>query len=173
MRCVLKKFVEHRTATDRRLSGTGSMPGSNGSGRLKRVGVLALISIVTLNFWTGSPLIALWLGSRVQGSGDLTMLVVAVVVLTIAALSLALIRVLNSLSAAYDRLTGRPKRRRETSWLRSRDVERLDFQKQRGAPAARLSPVDIILVVSVVVPVVLFEFWFFFYASDPIPKWAF
>jgi hypothetical protein len=42
-----------------------------------------------------------------------------------------------------------------------------------GASLARLSPVDVILVVSVVVPFVLFEIWFFFYASDPIPKWAF
>jgi hypothetical protein len=141
--------------------------------RLKRIGVLALITIVTFNLWTGSPLVALWLGSRVQGSGRLTMLVVAVVVVAVGVLSLALVRVLNSLTHAYDRLTGRPRRRRETAWLRSRDVERLDLQKERGASAARLSPVDVILVLSVVVPFVAFEIWFFFYASDPIPKWAF
>lgn len=140
---------------------------------LQRVGLLALITIVTLNFWTGSPLVALWLGSRVQGSGRLTMLVVAVVVLTVGALSLGLIRVLNSLTDAYDRLTGRARGRRETSWLRSRDVERLDFQRQRDAPATRPSAVDIILVLSVVVPFVLFEVWFLLWASDPIPKWAF
>lgn len=143
------------------------------SARLKRVGLLALVSIVTLNFWTGSPLVALWLGSRVQGSGRLSMLVVAVVVLTIGALSLTLIRVLNSLSQAYERLMGRPSRRREASWLRGRDVERLEFQRERGAPAARLSALDVILVVSAVVPFIAFEVWFFFFASDPIPKWAF
>ena len=121
--------------------------------RLKRVGLLALITIVTLNFWTGSPLLALRLGSWVQGSGGLTMLVVTVVVLTVGMISLVLIKVLNSLTVAYDELTGRPIRRRETAWLRSRDVERLDFQRQRGAPAARVSAVDIVLVLSVVVPI--------------------
>jgi hypothetical protein len=101
------------------------------------------------------------------------MMVVAVVVLAVGAVSLVLIRALNSLTEAYDKLTGRPRRRRETAWLRSRDIERLDLQRERGNPSARLSAVDFILVISVVVPVVLFEFWFFLYASDPIPKWAF
>jgi hypothetical protein len=158
---------------DRAPSVSSSLKGSGWLARLERVGVLSLISILTLNFWTGSPLFALWLGSRVQGSGRLTMLVVAVILVTIGVLSLVLIRALNSLTQAYDRLTGRPSRRREASWLRSRDVERLDLQKERGAPEARPSAVDIILVVSVVVPFVAFEIWFFFYASDPIPKWAF
>ena len=140
---------------------------------MERAGLLALISILTLNFWTGSPLFALWLGSRVQGSGRLSMLVVAVILVTIGALSLVLIRMLNSLTHAYNRLTGRPVRRRETSWLRSRDIERLDLQRERGAPEVRLTAVDFILVASVVVPIVGFEIWFFVYASDPIPKWAF
>ncbi len=143
------------------------------SARLRRVAVLALIAIVTLNLWTGSPLVALWLGSKVQGSGGLTMLVVAVVVVTVAVLSMLLVTALNSLVHTYNKLTGRPNRRREAAWLRSRDIERLAFQKQRAAPEVRLSPVDVILVVSVVLPVVAFEVWFFLYASDPIPKWAF
>jgi hypothetical protein len=101
------------------------------------------------------------------------MLVVAVVVISFGFVSLALVRILNSLTYRYDHLTGRPRRRRETAWLRSRDIERLDFQRQRGGSAARLSAVDYILVVSAVVPVVAFELWFFLYATDPIPKWAF
>jgi len=141
--------------------------------RIRRVGLLAAIAVAALNLWTGSPLVALWLGAQVQGSGRLTMLVVAVVVVTVGALSLLLVRLLNSLTYEYDRLTGRPRRRREASWLRSRDVERLDLQRSRSAPDARLTPVDIILVLSVVLPFVAFEIWFFLYASDPIPKWAF
>jgi hypothetical protein len=141
--------------------------------RLQRAGILALITIVTLNFWTGSPLVALWVGSRVQGSGRLTMLVVAVVVVVFAVISFLLLGLLNTLSETYDRMVGRPKRRKETAWLRSRDIERLDYQRERGAQTARLTVVDVILVLSVVVPIVVFEIWFFVYASDPIPKWAF
>ena len=35
--------------------------------RAKRYGLAALIAFVALNVWTGSPLLALWIGSQVQG----------------------------------------------------------------------------------------------------------
>ena len=35
--------------------------------RLKRFLLAALMAVLVLNIWTGGPLLALWLGSRVQG----------------------------------------------------------------------------------------------------------
>ena len=35
--------------------------------RAKRFGLAALMAFLALNIWTGSPLLALWIGSRVQG----------------------------------------------------------------------------------------------------------
>ena len=36
--------------------------------RLKRLGLVALMAFLALNVWTGSPLLSLWIGSRIQGS---------------------------------------------------------------------------------------------------------
>src|SRR3712207_8893896 len=36
-------------------------------GRLKRIVLAAAMALLALNVWTGSPLLAVWLGSRVQG----------------------------------------------------------------------------------------------------------
>src|SRR5688572_23403566 len=47
---------------------------------LKRIALAALLTIVGLNVWTGGPLLALWVGSRVQGEGSPTMGAVFVVV---------------------------------------------------------------------------------------------
>ena len=47
--------------------------------RLKRAGLLSLMSVTTVNVWTGSPLMALWVGSRVQTLGASTMAAFATV----------------------------------------------------------------------------------------------
>ena len=39
------------------------------SDRAKRFLLAALMALLVLNLWTGGPLLALWLGSRVQGDG--------------------------------------------------------------------------------------------------------
>ena len=38
-----------------------------GMDRAKRFGLAALMAFLALNIWTGSPLLALWIGSQVQG----------------------------------------------------------------------------------------------------------
>jgi hypothetical protein len=77
------------------------------------------------------------------------------------ALTLALTR----LSARYDELTGRPPAARRTSpWLRSMRGEREELAKRRQG----VSPVERIVVVSVVLCVVAFEVWFFFFAGSSI-----
>jgi hypothetical protein len=135
--------------------------------RLKRVGLAALMIVVALNVWTGSPALALWVGSRVQGTGGLSMAAVFVVIVVFAALSLSLGVLLSWLGATYDRITGvAPTTRRHVSWLRSMRGERVQYDDS----PPRLTALERTLVAMVVIAFVLFEIWFFFFSSSPIDQ---
>jgi hypothetical protein len=134
-------------------------------GRLKRAAMLAVMSVVSLNVYTGSPLLGLWVGSRVQGDGPPSMGAIAAVAAVFLSLSLALVRVLGFLGRTYDRMVGRPpSARTHTPWLRSMRGER---PREQG-PEYRLSALDYVLVISVIVAAAAFEIWFFFFSSSPI-----
>jgi hypothetical protein len=137
-------------------------------GRLKRIGLLSGMALATVNIWTGSPLLALWIGSRaVTGSGQATLGAIALVAIAIAVFSLLLIRVLGALQATYDEVTGQRRSiRRHTPWLRSSRGERPHEQPEGVRP----SPVELMLIVSVVICVTAFEIWFFFYSGSPIDQ---
>jgi hypothetical protein len=93
------------------------------------------------------------------------MLAVFVVVVMLAVLVLALATALSSLSAAYDRVTGRPPAPRQPApWLRSMRAERQsEVAREHG-----LTGMERMLVVSVVLAVIAFEVWFFFFSGSPI-----
>jgi hypothetical protein len=125
------------------------------------------MALVTVNIWTGSPLLALWVGSRVQGSGTPSMLAVAVAAVSLGVFSYMLVRLLARIDAVYARVSGRPTTvSRHVPWLRSMRGERPHPQKH----ARELSPLEVILIATVVVVVVLFEVWFFFYSPSPIDQ---
>jgi hypothetical protein len=131
----------------------------------KRVAFAALLTIVGLNVWTGGPLLALWVGSRVQGSGPPTMGAVFVVVVVLAAVCLVLALVFGRLNAAYLDMTGQaPTVRQHTPWLRSMRGER----PQEAGVEPTLTTPERILVGMVVVAFALFEVWFFFFSGSPI-----
>lgn len=131
---------------------------------LRRVGLVVAMAVVSINIWTGSPLVALWIGSQVQGSGPPTMTAVFVVVLVFATLSLALTKLLALLDAAYQGGgTGR-KVRHHVAWLRSMRGERAHYP----GDSAPLTALERVLIVVVVVAVVLLEIWFFFFAGSPL-----
>ena len=134
--------------------------------RVRRVGLVAAMGLVTLNIWTGAPLFAIWVGSRLQhDSNQPTMGAVAVVVIVLAIVCFALVRVLAVLSARYDRVVGRrPQRRRESPWLRSLRGERAHL------PLAErpLQAIEYVLVVAVLVCATAFEIWFFFFSGSPL-----
>ena len=131
----------------------------------KRALLASLSAVVAVNIWTGCPLFAVWVGSRAVGSSGLSMGAVFLVVGVLAAGEIALTLALTWLSARYDELTGRPPAARRTSpWLRSMRGEREDLAKRRQG----VSPVERIVVVSVVLCVVAFEVWFFFFAGSSI-----
>jgi hypothetical protein len=131
----------------------------------KRIAFAALLTIVGLNVWTGGPLLALWVGSRVQGSGPPTMGAVFVVVVVLAAVCLALAMMFSRLNAKYEEMTGQASTvRQHTPWLRSMRGERPQYQ---GVEPTLTTP-ERILVGMVVVAFVLFEIWFFFFSGSPI-----
>jgi hypothetical protein len=125
------------------------------------------MAVVATNIWTGGPLLALWIGSRVQGQGPPSMGAVAAAAVALGVISYALVKVLARLDDAYGRLTGtRSTVSRHIPWLRSMRGERPHPQHH----ARELSPMEVVLVVSVVVVVALFEVWFFFYSPSPIDQ---
>jgi hypothetical protein len=133
--------------------------------RLKRAGLLALMAIVGLNIWTGSPLMALWLGSRVVGDDRISMGAVAVVVIAMVTFSVLLIRLLAALSQRYERLTVRPPARRQPApWMRSMRAERVTRESAR----AQVTALDVVLVGVVLLAIGAFEVWFFFFSGAPI-----
>jgi hypothetical protein len=134
--------------------------------RIERVGIVVAMTLTTINIWTGAPLLAVWVGSRVQGDAATTkMSTIVVIAAVLFTVSIVLIRVLAAMDEAYGRVAGRKSRvRRHTPWLRSMRGER----PHEHSADDRLSPLEILLVVSVVVCVVVFEIWFFFFSSSPI-----
>ena len=123
--------------------------------------------LATLNLWTGGPLLALWIGSRVQGSGAPSMLAVGVVAVSLGLLSYALVELLAVLDARYARVSGRRTTvSRHVPWLRSMRGER----PHQPRHARELSPLEVVLIASVVVVIALFEVWFFFYSPSPIDQ---
>jgi len=132
-----------------------------------RLGLVCAMAVVATNIWTGGPLLALWIGSRVQGAGPPSMAAVAVAAVSLGAVSYVLVRLLARLDDAYGRRTGRRSSvSRHVPWLRSMRGERPHPQRH----ARELSPLEIVLVVSVVLVVALFEVWFFFYSPSPIDQ---
>jgi hypothetical protein len=133
---------------------------------MRRLVILTLMALVSLNIWTGAPLFALWVGSQlVHGTGGLTMTAAAAVVVTLAATCLALLSALGRLTVRYDEITGRPPRtRQQAPWLRS-------LRGERAHPTLTeqpLRPVEYILVAVVLVACTAFEVWFFFFSGSPL-----
>ena len=129
----------------------------------KRVGLLALMALAAVNLFTGAPLFAIWVGSRVQGdSGALTMTAVFVVVLVLALVCCALVWTLNALGGIHDELLGRPAGRRQSPWMRPFNSP--SGRRQAGA----LRALDRILVGAVVLAGLAFEAWFFFFAGSSL-----
>ena len=140
--------------------------------RIKRAAVLAATAVVGVNVWTGSPLLALWVGSRVEDSSTSTgpsMAAIFVVVVVMAVLSWALLRLLYRLQDRYFKLSGREPRRYRSTWLQSMRAERGEWQRQHD-PSVRATAFEITVMICVVAAVAVFEIWFFFYSPSPIDQ---
>jgi hypothetical protein len=135
------------------------------SDRVKRFLLAALTALLVLNLWTGGPLLALWLGSRVQGEGPPKMGAIGVVILALVVISVALYRALQATTRAYDELTGGgPTVRQHAPWLRSMRGERPEY----GGVRPELSSAERIVVGGVLAAFAAFEIWFFFFSGSSI-----
>src|SRR6476469_6963647 len=135
---------------------------------LKKIGLVTASAVCSINLWTGAPLLAVWVGSKVQGNlNNLSMTAVFSVIVVLGAMVFLLATALTWLNAKYDDLSGRPAAARQTSpWLRSmRDEREADVQHKHG-----ISAVERIVVICAVAGVLAFELWFFFFAGSSLPN---
>jgi hypothetical protein len=130
---------------------------------LARIALAGLTAVLAINLWTGAPLFAIWVGSRVQKGTGLTMTTVAVVMGTLAVCVTLLVLALTRVEAAYKTVTGQPTNRRTPPWLRSMRGERPEDTHAEG-----LTGFEKGLAAAVVLGVVAFEGWFFFFAGSSI-----
>jgi hypothetical protein len=139
---------------------------SRRSGRLKPILLAAAMAFLALNVWTGSPLLAVWLGSKVQGEeSQPSMGAYAVVILSLIAFSWGLYQLLKRVMGAYQDATGTtPTVRSHAPWLRSMRGERPDYPGN----TSRISGVEKIVVMSVLIAATAFEIWFFFFSGSSI-----
>ncbi len=123
--------------------------------------------VATVNTWTGGPLLALWVGSKVQGQYTTpSMAAIGATVVTLALVLFLLARLITRLDARYGEVVGRPKRTRQPMpWLRS-------LRDRYGDPPQEVEPLtalEWILVGMVVLVFACFEVWFFLFAGSPLP----
>jgi len=127
---------------------------------LYRIVLGILSTLVSINLWTGGPLLALWVGSRVQASiGTLSMGAVGATIGVLIVVTYVLYRLLAWLNVRYYAAIGRRLPRQQAAWLKPMSGERRALQVRRP-----LSGVERIVVISVVVAVLALEVWFFFFA---------
>ena len=133
--------------------------------RAKRFGLAALMAFLALNIWTGSPLLALWIGSRVQGEeSQASMAAFAAVIGSLAVFSILLYQALKRVMYAYQETTGTlPTVRSHAPWLRSMRGERPAYGERQV-----ISGAERIVVVTVILAAAAFEVWFFFFSGSPI-----
>jgi hypothetical protein len=135
---------------------------------LKKIGLVTASALCSINLWTGAPVLAVWVGSKVQGNlNNLSMTAVFSVVAVLAATVFLLALLLTWLNAKYDELTGRPPAARQTSpWLRSmRDEREENVRRKYG-----IGGVERVVVICAVAGVLAFEIWFFFFAGSSLPN---
>jgi hypothetical protein len=133
---------------------------------LKRLAIAAATAFLSINLWTGAPLLALWVGSHSSDDTVLSMRAVFIVVLVLAMLVLVIAIVLTWLSNTYDELVGRPQSERRMPWLRSMRGE------AEGHISARVGITlpERIVMTSVYLAVIALLIWFLFFAGSSLPN---
>jgi|SRR5579875_290288 len=133
--------------------------------RVRLVVLAAASAVISVNIWTGAPLLALWVGSKVAPASGTSMGAIVVVLAVLAATVSGLAWLLARINAAYDQLIGRDQGRRVAPWLRSMRAERRQYERSRR----QLTAVERLAIVSVVCAVFALEVWFFLFAHYHLP----
>jgi hypothetical protein len=132
---------------------------------LKRVALAGATAFLTVNIWTGAPVLALWVGSQVVGQRALSMTAVGVVIVVLTALVIVMALALAWLNNTYDELTGRPSAERRAPWLRSMRAEAEGHISQR----AGITLLERIVMINVYIAVITLLVWYIFFAGAPSP----
>ncbi len=133
---------------------------------VKRAILAGVSAFVAVNIWTGAPLLALWVGSRLVGQTALSMRGVMIVVAVLAALVFALTVLLTWLNQAYLDLTQARRAARQPQWLSHLGEE----HRQDVGRWAAFSRIEQIVVASVYAAAITLLIWFFFIAGSPLPQ---
>jgi hypothetical protein len=132
---------------------------------IKRITLAALTTFVTVNLVTGGPLLALWVGSRIQtAAGQLSMAAVGATIGILIVETFVLYKALTFLNAAYNEAIGRSLPRRQLPWHKPMSGERGSFAAKRPLLAT-----ERIVVWTVVAAGLAFEAWFFVLAHFKLP----
>ncbi len=127
----------------------------------KRLTLAAATAFVTVNIWTGAPVLALWVGSQAVEQRALSMTGIVVVVVVLAVLVFLMAALLGWLNNTYDELVGRPTIERRSPWLRSMRAEAEGHISQRVG----VTLLERIVVANVYVVVIGFLVWLVFFAG--------
>jgi len=131
----------------------------------KRALLAGATAFIAVNLWTGAPLLALWVGSKVVGQKTLSMRAVFVVLVVLAVVLYGMTLALAWLNATYDELIGRRRGERRLTWLRSMNTQ----ESETVSEGAGISALERLIMASVYVAVITFVIWFFFFAGSPLP----
>ncbi|MHB8240912.1 MAG: hypothetical protein ACYDHN_02875 [Solirubrobacteraceae bacterium] len=127
----------------------------------KRVAIAAATAVLTFNIWTGAPLAAMWVGSKVAGAHPLSMLGVCTVVVALAALDFSLTMALTWLNNLYRELAGMPPTAKREIGVRMRAETDLSTGPRRA------STLEGIVVLNVYVAFAALVIWYVFFAAAP------
>jgi hypothetical protein len=133
---------------------------------LKRAAMAGLTALVTVNIWTGCPLLSLWVGSQAVGQRTLSMASVVVVLVVLGALEFVMLIVLAWLASIYDELIGLARAEPQGSWLRNLCKPQAEAQRSRNVAMTSLEG---IVVINVYVAVITLVTWYFLFAPHPAP----
>ena len=132
---------------------------------LKRIVLGVLTTLVSVNLWTGGPLLAVWVGSRIQAAaGQLSMAAVGGTVAVLIFETFLLYKALAYLNSRYNDVIGRVIPRQQAPWMKPMSGERRAIEVRRP-----LTATERIVVASVVAAVLVLEIWFFFFAHYALP----
>jgi hypothetical protein len=126
----------------------------------------AATAFISINLWTGAPLLALWVGSQASDQTVLSIKAVFVVLLVLAALLAAMAVILTWLSNTYDELIGRPQTERRMPWLRSMRAEAEGHISSRVG----ITTLERIVMISVYIAVITLLIWLVFFAGSMVPN---
>jgi hypothetical protein len=132
---------------------------------VKRATLATVTALVTVNVWTGCPLLALWVGSHAGGGHELSMGAVVVVLFVLGLLESAMVLVLAWLTNVYDEMIGLQRAEPQATWIRRLCApESAGLNRRLG-----ISSLEGIVVINVYVAVITLIVWYLLFASHPAP----